>query len=64
MTGRYDTREVMFKPGVDLAPYIGSFIYLEHEIITKKQLTNVIKVTFGNVPLNIPDEEIVNLCES
>ena len=61
VTGRYDTREVMFKPGVDLGPYIGSYIYLEHEITTKKQLTNVTKVTFRNVPLNIPDEEIVNL---
>jgi hypothetical protein len=33
-------------------------------IVTRKQLSNVTKVTFKNVPLNIPDEEIVNLCET
>ena len=63
-SGRYDTREVMFKPGIDLEPFTGSFQYLEHEIICKKQRSNISKITFKNVPLNIPDEEIVNLCET
>ena len=63
-TGRYDTREVMFKPEVDISPYLGTHIFLEHEITTRKQLTNVTKITFRNVPLNIPDEEIIHLCET
>ena len=62
-TGRYDTREVMFKPEVDLTPYLGSFVYLDHEICTRRQRSNITKITFKNVPLNIPDEEIINLCE-
>ena len=62
-TGRYDTREIMFKPGVDLSSYIGSYIFLDHEIVTRKQRSNVTKITFKNVPLNIPDEEIIHLCE-
>ena len=62
-TGRYDTREIMFKPGVDLSAYIGSYIFLDHEIVTRKQRSNVTKITFKNVPLNIPDEEIIHLCE-
>ena len=63
-SGRYDTREVMFKPEVSLTPYLGSYTYLEHEIICRKQRSNISKITFKNVPLNIPDEEIVNLCET
>ena len=63
-TGRYDSREVMFKPGIDITPYLGTHIFMEHEIITKKQLSSVTKVTFKNVPLNIPDEEIIHLCET
>ena len=62
-TGRYDTREIMFKPGVDLSSYIGSYIFLDHEIVTRKQRSNVTKITLKNVPLNIPDEEIIHLCE-
>ena len=63
-TGRYDTREVMFKAGVDLSPYLGNYEFMEHEITTRRQRSNVTKVTFKNVPLNIPDEEIIHLCET
>ena len=63
-SGRYDTREVMFKPGIDLGPFTGTFQYLEHEITSKKQRSNISKITLKNVPLNIPDEEIINLCET
>ena len=62
VTGRYDTKEVMFKPGVDISPYIGFFEFMEHEITTRKQRSNVTKVTFKNVPLNVPDDEIIHLC--
>ena len=63
-TGRFDTKEVMFKPGVNLTPYLGQFEFLEHEVTTRRQRSNVTKIVFKNVPLNIPDEEIVHLCES
>ena len=35
---------------------------MEHEITVKKQLSNVTMVIFKNVPLNVPNEEILNLC--
>ena len=63
-TGRYDTREVMFKPEVDISPYLSCFEFMEHEVTTRRQRSNVTKVVFKNVPLNIPDEEIVHLCET
>ena len=63
ITARYDTKEVMLKPGVDISPYLGSHEYLGHIITTTRQRNNVTKVVFKNVPLNIPDEEIINLCE-
>ena len=62
-TGRYDTREIKFKSGVDLSPYIRSgIVFKGHEVSTKKQMNNMTKVTFRNVPFNIPDEEIIQLC--
>ena len=63
-TGRYGTREVKFKPGVDISPYIKpSFEYKGHEVSTKKQMNNLTKVTFRNVPFSVPDEEIIELCK-
>ena len=62
--GRYDTREVMFKPGVDMSPYLGMTDFMGHEILTRRQRNNVTRITFKNVPLNIPDEEIIHLCET
>ena len=61
-TGKYDTREIKFKPGVDLTPYIKTgLVYKDHEVSTKKQMNNLTKVSFRNVPFNIPDEEIIQL---
>ena len=63
-TGRYDSKQIMFKPGVCLDPYIhiSPLIFKGHEITTKKQLSNITRVTFKNVPLNVPNEDIINLC--
>ena len=63
ITARYDTKEIMLKPGVDMTPFLGTREYLGHIITVTKQRNNVTKVVFKNVPLNIPDEEIINLCE-
>ena len=63
-TGRYDSRQIKLKPSIDTTPYItlNPIIFMDHEITVKKQLSNVTKVLFKNVPLNVPDEEILNLC--
>ena len=63
-TGRYDTKEILLKPGVDSTKYITSepLMFKEHEITVKKMLNDVTKVTFKNVPMYVPDEEILHLC--
>ena len=46
-TGRYKYREVKFKPGVDLSPYIKSgLVFKEHKVYTKKQMNHMTKVSF------------------
>ena len=62
-TSRYDTREVVFKPGVDLLPYTKVLSdFYGHTVTTKKQSSNVVRVSFRNVPSIVPDEEIIHLC--
>jgi hypothetical protein len=56
---------VKLKPGVDASQYLTKdtpIIFKNHEIVVISQTANVTRVTFRNVPFNIPDEEIVNLC--
>ena len=60
---RYDTKEIILRPGVDLTPFIQKHDnFYDHSVTTKKQSTNSVKVSFRNVPLNVPDEEILHLC--
>ena len=60
---RYDTREVVLKPSVDLSPYIKEIEeFYGHSVSTKRQSSLVTRVSFRNVPLNVPDEEIIHLC--
>ena len=63
-SGRYDLREIKFKPGVSIRSYeTGVPIeFKNHLVSVRQQLKNVTRVTFKNVPLNVPDEEIINLC--
>ena len=63
-TGRYDTREILLKPQVDTSKYITKepLVYKQHEITIKKMLNGATKVTFKNVPMYVPDEEILHLC--
>jgi hypothetical protein len=65
-TSRYDTKEIKLKPGVDAKQYLtkdNPINFKNHEITVISQTANVTKVTFRNVPFNIPDEELLNLCE-
>ena len=63
-SGRYDLREVKFKPNIDTSKYmrLEAIPFKEHMVTVTKQRQNIIKVTFKNVPLNVPDEEILTLC--
>ena len=65
-SGWHGHKEVELKHGVDLTPFLHTetpIKYLEYEIFVKKQETHsATKVLFRNVPLNVPDEELINLC--
>ena len=65
-TGRYDTREIQVKAGVDVTPFISApgtcFNHADHSITVKRQVSNITKVLFRSVPLNVSNEEILHLC--
>ena len=64
-TGRYDHREIQLKPGIEVTQYLNGSIpyqFKDHQILVKRQRNNISKVIFRNVPLNVPDEELLNLC--
>ena len=63
-TGRSDIKQIRLKPGVDTDKLLSDFpdTYAGYAVnISKLTQTNT-KVTFRNVPIEIPDEEILNLC--
>ena len=63
-SARYDTREISLRPGVDLSPFVTTIEnFYGHTITTRTQSSNIVKVTFKQVPLNVPDEEIIHLCK-
>ena len=65
-TSSYGHREVELLPGVDITPYLTGNNPREfrfHKIHVKPQKKNTsTKILFRNVPLNVPDEELINLC--
>ena len=67
-TSWYGHREVELRPEVDTSRFLTGntpIEYMKHQILVKQQETNSnTKVLFRNVPLNVPDEEILNLCMS
>ena len=64
-TGRYDTREIKMKPSINTDSYATTspITFKEHLITVRKQEHGVTRITFKNVPLNVPDEEIIHLCK-
>ena len=62
-TGRYDTREIQMKNGIDTTRFlrVEPVEFMEHEIRVSALNTRSTKVTFRNVPLNVPDEELLHL---
>ena len=65
-TGRYDTKHVQLKPNVTADQFVTPIPirFKGHEVTVNKQLNNITRVTFRNVPLNVPNEEIIHLCKS
>ena len=65
-TGRYDTKELLVKAGTDLTNILTSpsspHLFKQHTISATVLSSQVTKVTFRNVPLYVPDEEILHLC--
>ena len=60
---RYDTRELELKPDVDISKYIKDVDnFYGHSVSVKRQSSKLSRVSFRNVPLNVPDEEIIHLC--
>ena len=55
-THRYDTKEIKLKKNVDPSPYINEvpIVFKGHEFTIRKQMNNLTRVTFKNVPFNIP----------
>ena len=65
-TARYDTKEVKLKPGVDPTQYCtkdSPLYFKDHQVEVRPQSASSTRITFKNVPFNIPDEEIINLCK-
>ena len=64
-TGRYDTKHIQLKPTIqaDLFVTTTPIIFKGYEVSVRKQLNNITRVTFRNVPLNVPNEEILHLCK-
>ena len=63
-TGRYDVKQEKLKPGF-IVQYIiarAPVTLKDHVVTVSQQRLNITRVTFRYVPLNVPDEEIINLC--
>ena len=65
-TGRQDTKHIQLKPSVQIDQFVTPtpFLFKGYEVSVRKQLSNITRVTFKNVPLNVPNEEVLNLCKS
>ena len=63
-THRYDSKEVKLKPKVDASKYLTTepLVFKDHEVKVRKQTTASTRIVFKNIPFNIPDEEVLNLC--
>ena len=61
-THRYDTKEIKLKKGVDPSPYLFETpkLFKGHEFSIKKQMNNLTRVTFKNVPLARFDLSLVS----
>ena len=65
-TGRNDTKQVKLKPGIPVNEILAKspLNFKGFSVVVSQQRLNITRVTFKNVPLNVPDEEIIHLCLS
>ena len=65
-TGRFDTKHIQLKPSIQADQFVTTspILFKGHFVSVNKQLNNITRVTFKNVPLNVPNEEILHLCNS
>ena len=63
-TGKGDTKQILFKPGVNTDSLVSNFpdTFGEFNINISKISNTEKRVSFKNVPSYVPDEEILNLC--
>ena len=67
LSGRWDTKELVLRPNTDVAHILTAaqpFIFLDHEITVTNLIKNITRITFKNVPLSVPDEEIIQICKA
>ena len=62
-TGRYDTRELQLKSDIDPTRFlrVDPVDFMDHKITVSALKNKSTRVTFRNVPLNVPDEELLHL---
>ena len=58
-----NSKELKFKPAVDISPYIGSFTFRGHTFLSRRQGNRSVRVTFREVPHFICDEELLNIVQ-
>ena len=58
-----NSKELKFKPSVDISPYIGSFSFRGHSFTSRRQGNRTVRVTFREVPHYICDEELLNIVQ-
>ena len=56
-----NSKELKFKPSVDISPFIGSFSFRGHSFVTRRQGNKTVRLTFREVPHFICDEELLNI---
>ena len=62
--GRYDTKELLVKAGAKLGKALTNepLEFKQHKVNISVVTKVATKVTFKNVPISVPDEEILHLC--
>ena len=53
------------KPSIQADQFVTStpILFKGYYVSVNKQLNNITRVTFKNVPINVPNEEILHLCK-
>ena len=62
--GRYDTKELLVKAGAKLGKALTTepLEFKQHKVNVSLVTKVATKVTFKNVPISVPDEEILHIC--